>query len=82
MLFNSVIFLFGFLPIAYTVFWSLRTTRTRHIWLAITGYVFYGYWNPWFTLLMLFSTLVSYFAGLGFLRWSDARRRRLGRRCN
>ena len=77
MLFNSVIFLFGFLPIAYTVFWSLRTTRSRHIWLAITGYVFYGYWNPWFTLLMLFSTLVSYFAGLGFLRWSDARRRRL-----
>jgi alginate O-acetyltransferase complex protein AlgI len=77
MLFNSVIFLFGFLPIAYVVFWSLRTTRSRHIWLALTGYVFYGYWNPWFTLLMLFSTLVSYSAGLGFLRWSDPRRRKL-----
>jgi len=77
MLFNSIIFLFAFLPIAYVVFWSLRTTRSRHIWLAITGYVFYGYWNPWFTLLMLFSTLVSYFAGRGFLRWSDARHRKL-----
>jgi len=76
-LFNSVIFLFAFLPIAYTVFWGLQTTRQRHVWLAITGYVFYGYWNPWFTLLMLFSTLVSYFAGLGFLRWSDARHRKL-----
>ncbi len=77
MLFNSIIFLFAFLPIAYTVFWSLQTTRSRHIWLAITGYVFYGYWNPWFTLLMLFSTLVSYFAGLGFLRWDDPKRRKL-----
>ena len=77
MLFNSVVFLFGFLPIAYVVFWSLRSTRSRHIWLAITGYVFYGYWNPWFTLLMLFSTLVSYFAGLGFLRWTDPRKRKL-----
>ncbi|HEY8795972.1 MAG TPA: MBOAT family O-acyltransferase [Gemmatimonadaceae bacterium] len=77
MLFNSVVFLFGFLPIAYVVFWSLRTTRWRHIWLALTGYVFYGYWNPWFALLMLFSTLVSYSAGLGFLRWSDPRRRKL-----
>jgi alginate O-acetyltransferase complex protein AlgI len=77
MLFNSVVFLFGFLPVAYVVFWSLRSTRSRHIWLAITGYVFYGYWNPWFTLLMLFSTLVSYFAGLGFLRWTDPRKRKL-----
>ena len=77
MLFNSVVFLFVFLPVAYTVFWGLRTTRSRHVWLAITGYVFYGYWNPWFTLLMLFSTLVSYSAGLGFLRWSDARHRKL-----
>jgi len=77
MLFNSAVFLFAFLPIAYTVFWGLRTTRSRHVWLAITGYVFYGYWNPWFTLLMLFSTLVSYSAGLGFLRWSDARHRKL-----
>ena len=77
MLFNSVVFLFAFLPITYLGFWGLRTTRARHVWLAVTGYVFYGYWNPWFTLLMLFSTLVSYFAGLGFLRWSDARHRKL-----
>jgi len=77
MLFNSTIFLFVFLPIAYTVFWTLQSTRSRYIWLTITGYVFYGYWDPRFCLLMAFSTLVSYFAGLGFLRWSDERRRKL-----
>jgi len=64
MLFNSIEFLFVFLPITYLVFWALSTARARYVWLALTGYVFYSYWNPWFTLLMLFSTLVSYTAGL------------------
>ena len=77
MLFNSIEFLFLFLPVTYLVFWMLQTARARYVWLTITGYVFYGYWNPWFTLLMLFSTLVSYLAGLGFLRWHDPRHRKL-----
>src|SRR5689334_15001009 len=77
MLFNSFVFIFAFLPVTYTVFWLLRTSRARYVWLTLTGYVFYGYWNPRFCLLMAFSTLVSYSAGLGFLRWSDPRRRKL-----
>jgi alginate O-acetyltransferase complex protein AlgI len=77
MLFNSFIFIFAFLPVAYVVFWSLRSTTSRYIWLTITGYVFYGYWDARFCLLMAFSTLVSYTAGLGFLRWTDPRRRKL-----
>jgi len=78
MLFNSVVFLFAFLPITYVVFWLLRSTRARYIWLAVTGYVFYAYWDARFCLLMLFSTLVSYGAGLAMLRWdNDARRRKL-----
>jgi alginate O-acetyltransferase complex protein AlgI len=77
MLFNSAVFLFLFLPVTYLVFWALRTKNARYIWLAITGYVFYGYWNPKFCLLMLTSTLVSYLAGLGFLYWgADPRRRK------
>jgi alginate O-acetyltransferase complex protein AlgI len=76
MLFNSFVFLCLFLPITYAVFWCLRTASTRYVWLTVTGYVFYGYWDARFTLLMAFSTLVSYTAGLGFLRWKDARRRR------
>lgn len=76
MLFNSAIFLLAFLPITYFVFWFLRSKDARYIWLAATGYVFYGYWNPKFCLLMLFSTLVSYTAGLGFLKWSESARAR------
>jgi alginate O-acetyltransferase complex protein AlgI len=77
MLFNSTIFIFVFLPIAYVVFWTLRSTTARYVWLTLTGYVFYGYWDARFCLLMAFSTLVSYGAGLGFLRWSDPKRRKL-----
>ncbi|HKU63101.1 MAG TPA: MBOAT family O-acyltransferase [Gemmatimonadales bacterium] len=77
MLFNSFIFLGVFLPITYTVFWLLGTAKARYVWLTVTGYVFYGYWDPRFCLLMAASTLVSYFAGLGFLRWSDPHRRKL-----
>lgn len=77
MLFNSYTFLFAFLPITYIVFWMLRTASTRYVWLAITGYVFYSYWNPWFCLLMAFSTVVSYFAGLGFLAATSERSRKL-----
>jgi alginate O-acetyltransferase complex protein AlgI len=75
-LFNSFVFLGLFLPVTYVVFWLLPTARARYVWLAVTGYVFYGYWNPKFCLLMAFSTIVSYLAGLGFLRYNDARRRR------
>lgn len=77
MLFNSFVFLGVFLPVTYTVFWLLRSASARYVWLTVTGYIFYGYWDPRFTLLMGFSTLVSYTAGLGFLRWEDPRKRKL-----
>ncbi len=77
MLFNSFVFLCAFLPVTYLVFWALRTASARYVWLTITGYVFYGYWDARFCLLMAFSTTVSYLAGRGFLRWTDARRRHL-----
>ena len=77
LLFNSFAFLLAFLPLTYIVFWALPSSAARYVWLTITGYVFYSYWNPWFCLLMAFSTLTSYCAGLGFLRWNSARARRL-----
>jgi alginate O-acetyltransferase complex protein AlgI len=68
MLFNSIEFIFAFLPIAYVVFWALPNATLRYKWLTVTGYVFYGWWDPRFCLLMAFSTMVSYLAGLGILR--------------
>jgi len=77
MLFNSLGFLYIFLPITYLVFWHLRGKTPRYVCLAISGYVFYSFWNYKFCALMLFSTVVSYLAGLGLLRWQDPVLRRL-----
>jgi alginate O-acetyltransferase complex protein AlgI len=76
MLFNSFVFLFAFLPVTYVVFWTLRSAQARYVWLTVTGYVFYGWWDARFTLLMAFSTAVSYLAGLAFLRWDHDERMR------
>jgi alginate O-acetyltransferase complex protein AlgI len=77
MLFNSLTFLYIFLPVAYFVFWKLKSKTQRYVWLTVSGYVFYSFWNYKFCLLMALSTAVSYFAGLGFLRWKTLRARRL-----
>jgi alginate O-acetyltransferase complex protein AlgI len=77
MLFNSLVFLFGFLPVTYFVFWRLRSKNARYIWLTLASYVFYGTWNYKFCALMAFSTAVSYFAGLGILNAENPRRRKL-----
>lgn len=77
MLFNSLPFLYGFLPLTYFVFWRLNSKTQRYAWLTVTGYTFYANWNYKFCALMAFSTLVAYTAGLGLLRWQDPHKRRL-----
>jgi alginate O-acetyltransferase complex protein AlgI len=77
MLFNSLPFLYAFLPITYLVFWKLASKEHRYIWLTASGYAFYSFWNYKFCALMAFSTAVSYLAGLGLLRWQSPRARRL-----
>ena len=74
MLFNSFVFLCA-VPADHLCGVLVAAERAAALRLAGTspGYVFYGYWDPRFTLLMAFSTLVSYLAGLGFLRWQDPR---------
>ena len=77
MLFNSRVFLFAFLPVAYFVFWKLSSKQLRYMWLTIAGYVFYSFWNYKFCAIMAFSTLVSYTAGIGFLHFQDSLHRKL-----
>jgi alginate O-acetyltransferase complex protein AlgI len=64
MVFNSNIFLFAFLPIVFTLFWTFTTKQQRYALLTVSGYVFYGYWNWNFCWLLLASSMVSFFAGL------------------
>lgn len=64
MVFNSNVFLFAFLPFVFAVFWLARTKQQRYVILTVSGYVFYGYWDWRFCFLLLFSSVVSFTAGI------------------
>jgi D-alanyl-lipoteichoic acid acyltransferase DltB (MBOAT superfamily) len=65
MLFNSVAFLAGFLPVTLAGFFLLgRWGRMPAMaWLAAASIVFYGAWNPLHVPLLLGSTLANWLAG-------------------
>ena len=63
MVFSSHLFLFYFLPAALLLYY-LIPRRAKHGLLTLVSYVFYGWANPLFMVLMLASTLVDYIAGL------------------
>jgi alginate O-acetyltransferase complex protein AlgI len=63
MVFSSPLFLFYFLPAALALYFGVPA-RGRHLILTAVSYVFYGWANPLFSLLLLLSTLIDYVAGL------------------
>jgi alginate O-acetyltransferase complex protein AlgI len=76
MVFSSHLFLFYFLPLALAV----SLLAPRRLWLGVLAafsYVFYGWANPAFMLLMMLSTVIDYVAGLVLLREGNRRIRNL-----
>src|ERR1041385_6012852 len=59
MLFNTWPFL-AFLLIVLPVFFALRKTRLWLPWLTIASYFFYGWWNPYYLFLVLYSTVLDF----------------------
>ncbi|MDP2787359.1 MAG: MBOAT family protein [Pseudomonadota bacterium] len=90
MLFNSIEFLFLFLPVLLFVFFRLGrySRRLAAAWLAAGSIFFYGWWNPAYVGLLLASILFNYLVGYGLARGGDIgslRRRRwllFGIACN
>jgi alginate O-acetyltransferase complex protein AlgI len=77
MVFSSQVFLFYFLPVALLGNYLLPV-RWRNLFLTLVSYVFYGWWNPWFVGLMLFSSTIDWTAGwLMFRPGATPRRRKL-----
>jgi alginate O-acetyltransferase complex protein AlgI len=63
MVFSSYLFLFYFLPLALAAYYA-APRRAQHLILTAFSYVFYGWANPLFVVLLLASTLIDYIAGL------------------
>jgi alginate O-acetyltransferase complex protein AlgI len=69
MVFSSHLFLFYFLPVALLLNYTLPF-RYLSLLLVVLSYLFYGWSNPPWVLLMLASSSVDYFCGLGLVRFS------------
>jgi len=61
MLFNSLTFAF-FLPIVFLLYWFVfqRNLKVQNIFIIVTSYVFYGWWDPRFLFLIIFTSFCSW----------------------
>ena len=74
MLFTSIEF-FVFLPIVFALYWLLnRYTRWQNLLVVVASYLFYGWWDWRFLLLIAFTSGCSYASGLLIYggRWRKA----------
>src|SRR5947207_7636191 len=49
-----------FLLIVVPIFFALRKTRLWLPWLTVASYFFYGWWNPYYLFLVLYSTVLDF----------------------
>ncbi len=62
MVFSSYLFLFFFLPAVLACYYA-SPRKWKHTVLTLFSYLFYGWANPYFCMLMLFNTAVDYTNG-------------------
>ena len=86
MLFNSIEFLI-FLPIVFLLYWfvfdrfiskSKWKLRLQNAFILVASYIFYGWWDWRFLLLIAFTSLCSYFSGLLMERFDGNPRHQRG----
>src|SRR4051812_37536822 len=67
MLFNSTIFLFGFLPVTLLLFFVLGRVSipAARVWLAGASLFFYAWWNPPYLILLVLSIVFNF--GVGWI---------------
>lgn len=76
MLFNSIDFIFFFV-IVFTLFYCVNH-KFRWALLLATSYLFYAYWEPYYLIIILFSTLVDYTVGLQIIKFPKSKKWLLG----
>jgi len=78
MLFNTIDFAL-FLPIVFFLYWFLtdKNLKLQNLLIVISSYIFYGWWDWRFLLLILFSTLIDYIIGLQLAKQEDKQHRKI-----
>ncbi len=78
MLFNSIEFAI-FLPIVFFLYWFVtnKNIKAQNSLLLTASYVFYGWWDWRFLSLIVISSFVDYFVGIGLSKTNKDRKRKL-----
>lgn len=74
MVFSSILFLFMYLPVVLGIYY-LIPCKFRNLFLFFANLIFYGWGEPVFVLLMLFSTVSDYIWGMLIEKNRDNKRR-------
>ena len=71
MLFNSLEFLI-FLPIVFILYWFVfKKLHIQNLLVVVTSYIFYGWWDWRFLILIFITTLFSYASGILIDKYRD-----------
>lgn len=65
MLFNSIEFLI-FLPIVFLLYWYVfqRSLKAQNLFIVVVSYIFYGWWDWRFLILIAFTSFISWGSGV------------------
>ncbi len=74
MVFSSILFMFIYLPIVLAVYYIVPS-RWRNVWLFAVNLVFYGWGEPVYIFLMIFSICLNYASGLLIGKYADERKK-------
>jgi len=77
MLFNSLEFSI-FLPVVFILYWLVtnRNIQVQNTLLLVASYVFYGWWDWRFLSLILFSSSVDFFVGIGLSKTKELKKKK------
>ena len=78
MLFNSIDFAV-FLPVVFLLYWFVtqRSLKIQNFLILVVSYIFYGWWDWRFLSLIMFSSIVDFYVGIGLARYEAPARRKL-----
>ncbi|MBF1097142.1 MAG: MBOAT family protein, partial [Riemerella sp.] len=78
MIFNSIDFAI-FLPIVFLIYWYLadKGLKLQNLFILAASYVFYGWWDWKFLMLIVFSTLVDYTIGCLLKNQENEKKRKI-----
>nr|WP_289062456.1 MBOAT family O-acyltransferase [uncultured Zobellia sp.] len=72
MLFNSLDFLI-FLPVVFVLYWFVfkKSLKIQNLLVIVASYVFYGWWDWRFLILIFLSTVLDFFVGQQIFKYQD-----------